>query len=135
MDLTEAIAIAGSGMQVQSARLTVIAENLANQETTGATPGSDPYRRKTISFADVLDPTMGVDLVRVKQVGEDESAFPLRYDPTNPAANAAGYVKAPNVNTFIEMTDMRDAEQSYSANLQVLSVSRSMLTRVIGMLK
>ncbi|HTU54510.1 MAG TPA: flagellar basal body rod C-terminal domain-containing protein, partial [Acetobacteraceae bacterium] len=74
-------------------------------------------------------------LVRVKQVGEDESAFPLRYDPTNPAANAAGYVKVPNVNTFIEMTDMRDAEQSYSANLQVLSVSRSMLTRVIGMLK
>jgi flagellar basal-body rod protein FlgC len=135
MDLTRAIAIAGSGMQVQSARLTVIAENLANQETTGATPGSNPYRRKTISFADVLDPTAGVDLVRVKQVGEDESAFPLRYDPTNPAANAAGYVKVPNVNTFIEMTDMRDAEQSYSANLQVLSVSRSMLTRVIGMLK
>lgn len=135
MDLTQAIAIAGSGMQVQSARLTVIAENLANQETTGATPGSNPYRRKTISFADVLDPATGVDLVRVKQVGEDESAFPLRYDPTNPAANAAGYVKVPNVNTFIEMTDMRDAEQSYAANLQVLSVSRSMLTRVIGMLK
>jgi len=135
MDLTKAIAIASSGMQVQSARLTVVAENLANQETTGATPGADPYRRKTISFADVLDPATGVDLVRVKQVGEDESAFPLRYDPTNPAANAAGYVKVPNVNTFIEMTDMRDAEQSYSANLQVLSVSRSMLTRVIGMLK
>ncbi len=135
MDLTEAIAIASSGMQAQSARLTVVAQNLANQETTGATPGADPYRRKTISFADVLDPTTGVDLVHVKQVGEDESAFPLRYDPTNPAANAAGYVKVPNVNTFIEMTDMRDAEQSYSANLQVLSVSRSMLTRVIGMLK
>ena len=80
-------------------------------------------------------PATGVDLVQVKQVGEDKSAFPLRYDPTNPAANAAGYVKVPNVNTFIEMTDMRDAEQSYSANLQVLSVSRSMLTRVIGMLK
>lgn len=135
MDLTEAIAIASSGMQAQSARLTVVAQNLANQETTGATPGADPYRRKTISFADVLDPTTGVNLVQVKQVGEDESAFPLRYDPTNPAANAAGYVKVPNVNTFIEMTDMRDAEQSYSANLQVLSVSRSMLTRVIGMLK
>lgn len=135
MDLTEAIAIASSGMQAQSARLTVVAQNLANQETTGATPGSDPYRRKTISFADVLDPSTGVDLVQVKQVGEDKSAFPLRYDPTNPAANAAGYVKVPNVNTFIEMTDMRDAEQSYSANLQVLSVSRSMLTRVIGMLK
>jgi flagellar basal-body rod protein FlgC len=135
MDLTKAIAIAGSGMQAQSARLTVIAENLANQETTGATPGADPYRRKTISFADVLDPTTGVDLVEAKPPGEDRSPFPLRYDPSNPAADTAGYVKVPNVNTFIEMEDMRDAEQSYSANLQVLSVSRSMLTRVIGMLK
>ncbi|HUA76426.1 MAG TPA: flagellar basal body rod protein FlgC [Acetobacteraceae bacterium] len=135
MDLTKAIAIAGSGMQAQSARLTVVAENLANQETTGATPGADPYRRKTISFADVLDPATGVDLVKVSEVGEDQSPFPLRYDPGNPAANAAGYVKVPNVNTFIEMEDMRDAEQSYSADLQVLSVSRSMLSRVIGLLK
>ncbi len=135
MDLTTAIAVAGSGMQAQSARLTVIAENLANQKTTGATPGADPYRRKTISFADVLDPAIGADRVEVQQVGEDESAFPLRYDPGNPAANAAGYVKVPNVNTFIEMEDMRDAEQSYSADVQVLSVSRSMLARVIGLLK
>lgn len=135
MDLTKAIAIAGSGMQAQSARLTVIAQNLANQDTTGATPGADPYRRKTISFTDVLDPTTGADLVQVEQIGRDHSPFPLRYDPSNPAANAQGYVKVPNVNTFVEMMDMRDAEQNYSANLQVLAVSRSMLARVIGMLK
>lgn len=135
MDLTRAIAIAGSGMQAQTSRLTVIAENLANQATTGSTPGADPYRRRTISFQDLLDPKTGVDLVAAGPVGEDQSPFPLRYDPDNPAANAAGYVKEPNVNTFIEMMDMRDAENSYSANLQVLAVSRSMLARVIGMLQ
>lgn len=135
MDLTKAIAIAGSGMQAETQRLTVIAENLANQATTGSTPGADPYRRRTISFQDVLDPKTGVDLVEAGPVGKDQSAFPLRYDPENPAANAAGYVKEPNVNTFIEMMDMRDAENSYSANLQVLAVSRSMLARVIGMLQ
>jgi flagellar basal-body rod protein FlgC len=135
MDLTKAIAIAGSGMEAQSTRLTVIAENLANQDTTGATPGANPYRRKTVSFNDVLDPATGAKLVQVGAIGQDPSAFALRYDPSNPAANAAGYVKMPNVNTFTEMMDMRDAENSYSANLQVLSVTRSMLTRVIGMLK
>jgi flagellar basal-body rod protein FlgC len=135
MDLTKAIAIAGSGMQAQSARLTVIAQNLANQDTTSSTPGADPYRRKTISFTDVLDPKTGADLVQVQKIGQDQSPFPLRYDPANPAANAQGYVKVPNVNTFVEMMDMRDAEQNYSANLQVLAVSRSMLARVIGMLR
>jgi len=135
MDLTKAIAIAGSGMQAQTERLTVIAQNLANESTTGSTPGADPYRRKTITFQDVLDPTTGVDLVTAGPVGLDQSPFPLRYDPANPAANAQGYVKEPNVNTFIEMMDMRDAENNYSANLQVLAVSRSMLARVIGMLQ
>lgn len=135
MDLTKAMAIAGSGMHAETERLTVIAENLANQATTGATPGADPYRRRTISFADVLDPKTGVDLVQAGPVGVDPSPFPLHYDPANPAANAQGYVKEPNVNTFMEMMDMRDAENSYSANLQVLAVSRSMLARVIGMLQ
>ncbi len=135
MDLTTAIAIAGSGMQAETQRLTVIAENLANQATTGAAPGANPYRRKTISFRDVLDPATGVDLVQAGPVRGDSSPFPLRYDPGNPAANAQGYVKVPNVNSFVEMMDMRDAENNYSANLQVLAVSRSMLARVIGMLK
>ncbi len=135
MDLTKAIAIAGSGMRAQTERLTVIAQNLANQATTGSTPGADPYQRKTISFQDVLDPTSGVDLVMAGPIGLDPSPFSLRYDPANPAANAQGYVKEPNVNTFTEMMDMRDAENSYSANLQVLAVSRSMLSRVIGMLQ
>lgn len=135
MNLSNALAIAASGMQAQSARLTVVAENLANQNTTGATPGAAPYRRKTISFVDTLDPRSGVELVEVGSQGIDPSPFTLRHDPSNPAANAQGYVKMPNVNSFIEMMDMRDAEQSYSANLQAMAITRSMLARVIGMLK
>jgi flagellar basal-body rod protein FlgC len=73
--------------------------------------------------------------VRVKQVGQDKSDFPLRYDPSNPAANAQGYVKESNVNSLVEIMDMREAERSYSANLSVMQASRSMLTRTIDLLK
>ncbi len=135
MDLTKALSISASGMDAQGTRLRVIAENLANQDTTGASPGANPYRRKTVTFADTVDSQAGTKLVTVEQVGEDPSAFPLRYDPSNPAANAQGYVKLPNVNSFIEMMDMRDAERSYDANLSVMQATRSMLTRTIDLLK
>ena len=135
MDLSKALSISASGMTAQGTRLRVIAENLANQDTTGGTAGADPYRRKTVTFADRMDRQQGVRLVQVEQVGEDPSAFPLRYDPSNPAANPQGYVKLPNVNSFIEMMDMREAERSYDANLSVMQATRSMLTRTIGLLK
>ncbi len=140
MDLTKALSISASGMDAQGTRLRVIAENLANQDTTGASPGANPYRRKTVTFADTVDSQAGdsqagTKLVTVAQVGEDPSAFPLRYDPSNPAANAQGYVKLPNVNSFIEMMDMRDAERSYDANLSVMQATRSMLSRTIDLLK
>ncbi len=135
MDLTNALSISARGMDVQTSRLRVIAENLANQDSTGSTKGADPYRRKTITFEDKLDRALGQDTVRVKEIGEDKSDFPLRFDPSNPAANAAGYVKLPNVNSFTEVMDMREAQRSYSANLSVMQVTRSMLTRTIDMLK
>jgi len=135
MDLSKALSISASGMTAQGTRLRVIAENLANQDTTGPTAGADPYRRKTVTFADRMDRQQGLRLVQVEQVGEDPSAFPLRYDPANPAANPQGYVKLPNVNSFIEMMDMREAERSYDANLSVMQATRSMLTRTIGLLK
>ncbi len=135
MDLSKALSISASGMTAQGTRLRVIAENLANQDTTGGTAGADPYRRKTVTFADRMDRQQGLRLVQVEQVGEDPSAFPLRYDPSNPAANPQGYVKLPNVNSFIEMMDMREAERSYDANLSVMQATRSMLTRTIGLLK
>jgi flagellar basal-body rod protein FlgC len=135
MDLNTALNISAAGMDAQTTRLRVIAENLANQDTTGASPGADPYRRKTVSFEDRMDAAAGVATVRVKQVGRDTSELQLRYDPSNPAANAEGYVKLPNVNSFVEVMDMREAERSYNANLSVMQATRSMLNQTIGLLK
>ena len=135
MELDKALSIAASGMNAQTTRLRVIAENMANQDTTGSKPGADPYRRRTVTFEDRLDRQLGADTVQVKKVGQDNSDFPLRYDPSNPAANAQGYVKLPNVNGLVEVMDMREAERSYNANLAVMQASRSMLSRTIELLK
>jgi flagellar basal-body rod protein FlgC len=135
MDLTQALTISSRGMDAQTERLRVIAENLANQDSSGSTPGATPYRRKTVQFENVLDRSLGTPSVRVKSVMPDMSAFPQKYDPSNPAANTTGYVSMPNVNSFTEMMDMKEAERSYSANLNVMQASRSMLTRVIDLLK
>jgi flagellar basal-body rod protein FlgC len=135
MDMSKALDISAAGMNAQSMRLRVIAENLANQDTTGSSPGADPYRRKTVTFSETMDRQDGVPEVGVKAVGTDQSDFTLRYDPSHPAANADGYVKLPNVNNFVELMDMREAERSYSANLNVMQVTRSMLTRTIDLLK
>jgi flagellar basal-body rod protein FlgC len=134
-DLTTALSISATGMTAQTTRLRVIAQNIANQDTTGGTPGSDAYRRKTITFEAKLDRALGAETVAVKNIGKDQTELPLRYDPANPAANAQGYVKLPNVNSFIEVMDMKEAERSYSANLSVMQASRNMLNRTIDMLK
>ena len=137
MDLDKAMAISASGMNAQSTRLRIIAENLANQDTTGSRPDRDPYRRKTVTFAGQVDAASGAasGQVMVKSVGVDRSDFPKRYDPSHPAADPQGYVRTPNVNSFVEVMDMREAQHSYSANLSVMQVTRSMLTRTIEMLK
>lgn len=135
MDLDKALGIAASGMEAQTTRLRVIAENLANQDTTGSSPGANPYRRKTVTFENSLDKQLGANAVRVKQIGQDASEFPQRYDPSNPAADGSGYVKLPNVNSLVEVMDMHEAERSYSANLAVMQSTRSMLTRTIDLLK
>ena len=134
-DLSKTLSVSASGMDAQTARLRVIAENLANQDSTGSTPGADAYRRKTISFESKVAAAEGVDTVQVKRIGQDQTDQPLRYDPSNPAANAEGYVKTTNVNSFIEVMDMREAERSYNANMAVMQATRSMLTRTIEMLK
>ncbi len=135
MELSKALNISASGMSVQTERLRVIAENLANQDTTGSSPNSPPYRRKTITFTNQVDRELGMDVVKVKQIGQDNSELPVRYDPGNPAADAKGYVHTPNVNSFVEVMDMREAERSYNANLSVMQTTRGMLTRTIEMLK
>ena len=135
MEMSKALTISAFGMEAQTKRLQVIAENLANQNTTGNTPGAAPYRRKTVTFVNEMDRSVGTDVVKIKEVGEDKSDFPLRYDPGHPAADANGYVKTPNVNSFVEVMDMREAERSYNANLSVMQVTRGMLTSTIAMLK
>jgi len=134
-DLSTSSQVSAAGMDVQVARIKIIAENLANQNTTGASPGADAYRRRTITFQNKLDTALGIETVSVKSVGTDKTEEPLKYDPDNPAANKAGYVKTPNVNSFVELMDMRDAEQSYSANLNVASTTRTMLSRTLDLIK
>ena len=135
MDLAQALTISARGMQAQTERLRVIAENLANQDSNGSAPGATPYRRRTTVFANVLDRKLQVETVQVKAIVPDQSEFPLKYDPGNPAADSKGYIRTPNVNSFVEMMDMREAERSYSANLNVMQASRSMLSRTIDLLK
>ena len=134
-DLTKSMTISAAGMEAQTLRLRVIAENLANQSTTGSAPGADPYRRKTIAFENQLDRATGLETVKVKEIGTDKGELPQRYEPANPAADAQGYVKLPNVDSFIEMMDMREAERSYNATLAAMQASRSMLNRTIELLK
>jgi flagellar basal-body rod protein FlgC len=127
--------ISAAGMRVQGERLRVISENIANVDSVSEVPGGDPYRRKTITFQNALDRELGVNLVKVKKVGLDPSEFTRKYDPNNPAADKSGYVKLPNVNSLIEMNDMREAQRSYEANLKVIEVARGMLTRTIDILR
>jgi flagellar basal-body rod protein FlgC len=133
--LQAALKIAGSGMEVQSTRLRVISENVANAQSTGTTPGSNPYVRKTISFENEMDRASGVQTVRVKNIGVDDQPFKLELDPGNPAADAKGFVKMPNVNLLVELADMREANRSYEANLQVVKQSGDLTSMTIGLLK
>ena len=134
MDISDAITIAASGMKAQGTRLRLISENLANANSTSQTPGGEPFRRKVLTFANVLDRTVNAQLVKVKSIGPDRSDFELRYDPTHPAANADGYVLQPNVNPIIEMADMREAQRTYDANLSVIETSIGMLKATVGVL-
>lgn len=135
MDLDRALRISAAGMQAQSTRLRVVAENLANRDSTGQSPGADPYRRRTVTFENRLDRELGVPTVRVARVGTAQGDFPVRHDPSHPAADARGYVRMPNVDSLVETMDMREAQRSYTANLSVLEVTRGMLTRTIEALR
>jgi flagellar basal-body rod protein FlgC len=135
MDLDRALAISASGMRAQASRLRVVAENIANRDSTGETPGSDPYRRRVVTFQNRLDRSLGAQTVDVRRVATDQSEFPQRFDPGHPAADARGYVRTPNVDSIIEMMDMQEAQRSYSANLGVLETTRGMITRTIESLR
>jgi flagellar basal-body rod protein FlgC len=136
MDLRSSIDISASGLRAQSLRMRVIAENLANAQSVGNTPGGDPYRRKVVTFEPDMgggqDATQGV---RVRGIANDRSAFQRVFHPGHPAADEQGYVKMPNVSSLIESADMKAAQRSYEANLNAIEAARSMAMRTIDLLK
>ncbi|MBY0337295.1 MAG: flagellar basal body rod protein FlgC [Acetobacteraceae bacterium] len=135
MNLDRSIAVSASGMAAQSARLRVVAENLANRDTTGDAPGAEPYRRKTVTFRSQLDRASGTTTVQAARIGTQPGNFPEMYEPGHPAADERGYVRRPNVDSLVEVMDMREAQRSYSANLSVLETTRAMLMRTIEVLR
>lgn len=135
MDFVKALKISAAGMRAQGMRLRVLAENIANADSVPDAPGSQPYRRKLVSFENALDRATGINLVRVKRVLEDQSEFGKRYEPNHPAADATGYVQMPNVKPLLEMMDFREAQRSYEANMSVLRASRGMLQRTVELLR
>jgi flagellar basal-body rod protein FlgC len=134
MQLDKSFAIAFSGMTAQSERLKVIAENLANADSTAQTPDADPYKRQVVTFESVLDRELGADRVKVGGIRTIEEGIGRRYEPGHPAADASGYVKTPNVNSITELMDMREAQRSYEANLNIIDAAKSMLSRIIDLL-
>jgi flagellar basal-body rod protein FlgC len=134
-DFARSMGIATSGLRAQAGRMRVISENIANAESTAQSAGGDPYRRKVPTFSSALDRTLDANTVTLGKIRPDPSAFHVKHDPGNPAADAAGDVKFPNVNPLIEMTDMRDAQRSYEANLNIISATRRMIQRTLDILK
>jgi flagellar basal-body rod protein FlgC len=133
--LQTSLRIAASGLQAQSTRLRVVSENVANAQSTGPAAGADPYARKTVSFESVVDRASGANLVEIKAIGVDQAPFKLERDPGNPAADANGIVKMPNVDVLVELADMREANRSYEANLQVAKQSADMLNETVALMK
>ncbi|MGD0183950.1 MAG: flagellar basal body rod protein FlgC [Roseiarcus sp.] len=133
--LQSSLRIAGAGLEAQSTRLRVISENIANSQSTGTTPGADPYTRQTVSFSSEVDRAAGLSLVRVKSIGLDDSPFKIEHDPGNPAADDNGFVKMPNVDVLTELADMREANRTYEANLQVAKQSADLLGMTVNLLK
>ena len=135
MDLLKALKISAAGMNAQSARMKVSAENMANSETMPAQPGGDPYRRKTISFKNILDRTQGIKTVAVGKIETDKSAFEKRFDPSHPMADKDGHVLMPNVKSLVEMMDIREAQRTYEANVGAIEAAKNMLMRAVELLR
>jgi flagellar basal-body rod protein FlgC len=133
-DFARSMGIATSGLRAQAGRMRVISENIANADSTAQTAGGDPYRRKVPTFSSTLDRTLDAKVVALGKIRPDQSSFRVKHEPGNPAADASGNVKS-NVNPMVEMTDMRDAQRSYEANLNIISATRRMIQRTLDILK
>jgi len=135
MDLNTSMRLALAGMTAQTQRLKIIAENLANTDSTAKSPGGEPYRRKVVSFHTVLDKTLGATSVAAGKPVTVVGKLDRKYDPGNPAADEQGFVQMPNVNPVVELMDMRDTQQSYQANLNVIDAAKSMISHTLDLLR
>ena len=128
-----AMGVAAGALKAQQSRMRIIAENIANAQSTATVAGGEPYRRQTPVFqARKVDGATGVVLAEVRP---DQSPFRMEYDPSHPAANAEGYVQRPNVDTLVEAMDMREAQRAYEANLNVIETARNMESRTLDIIK
>jgi flagellar basal-body rod protein FlgC len=134
-DFVKSIAVAASGLRAQAGRMRIISENIANAESTAQKPGADPYRRRVPTFTSELDRTLDARVVGLGAIKNDPSEFQSKYQPGHPAADPNGYVKYPNVNSLVELTDMRDAQRSYEANVNVIGATRRMIQKTLDILR
>lgn len=135
MDIIDSVHIASAGLGAQSARLKVVAQNIANADSVGTRSGIEPYRRQTITFKEALNKETGMKMVTPDKISKDSSDFNKRYEPTNPEADPQGYVLYPNVNPVVEMVDMREARRGYEANLNVIEASKAMFTDTLNLIR
>jgi flagellar basal-body rod protein FlgC len=135
MDLATSMVVAASGMRAQSQRMRIIAENIANANSTSNVPGVDPYRRKVATMHSEFDRALNATTVQPGKPMPDMSQFRTQYDPGNPAADKQGYIKLPNVDSLVEIMDMREAQRSYEADLTVMDASKTMLARTVDLLR
>lgn len=124
--------ISASGISAQRTRMDVIANNIANADST-RTPEGGPYRRQRVTFQSVYDQTMGNCGVAVQSVSQDPTDYRMVYDPGHPDADAGGYVKMPNVNVVEEMVDMISATRAYEANVTAMNATKSMIASGIDL--
>ena len=134
MDFSKSMTVAASGMRAQTERMKTIAENIANANSTSPVPGADPYRRKISTIKAQFDRELGATLVQTGKPVTDKSDFRAHYDPGNPNADKQGYVKLPNVDSLVEIMDMRETQRSYEADLSVMDASKQMLARTVDLL-
>jgi flagellar basal-body rod protein FlgC len=134
MDFSKSMSVAASGLRAQTERMKIIAENIANANSTSQTPGGDPYRRKIATITSSFDRELGANLVTAGKPADDKSAFRSQYDPGNPNADKQGYIKLPNVDSLVEIMDMREAQRSYEADLTVMDATKSMVSRTVDLL-
>jgi flagellar basal-body rod protein FlgC len=134
MDFSKSMVVAASGMHAQTERMKVIAENIANANSTSPVKGGDPYRRKIATVSQSFDSELGATLVSSGKPLADKSEFKSQYDPGNPNADAQGYVKLPNVDSLVEIMDMREAQRSYEADLTVMETTKQMMSNTVNLL-